>query len=329
MNDRLSIQRGRVLYSLGTDNTLTGTRTLVAESQSGLFTFPSIAALEARAPNRFQRTVPLSGTSPVTQQQVLDVGAFAQAEWRMSDAVTLTGGLRWDGTGFLTAPPTNTAVDAAFNVMTGRAPSDWLQFQPRAQLVWRVDERSRDVVRFAGGLFTAQAPYYAQHNQLLYTGTSLADIDLRNAAVPVPNYSAYRADPSTVPGLPAGAATPPPYVNVVGDYHAPVSFKGVAAWEHQFSDVLTASLGAHYTRTHNEYQYIDLNLRATPAFTLDNENGRGVWVPASTISAATGTTDVRNASANPAFARVVALESNGNGEEVALTAEANFILARE
>ncbi|MFI5311024.1 MAG: carboxypeptidase regulatory-like domain-containing protein [Gemmatimonadales bacterium] len=324
--DRLTVERGRVLWSFGTDNTLTGTRTLIAESQTGLFTFPSIAALEARAPNRYQRTVPLAGSSPVTRQHVLELGAFAQAEWRLSQAVTLTAGLRWDGTDFLTAPPTNAAVDAAFNVKTGSAPSDWSQWQPRVEAVWRVDPQSRDVVRAGAGLFTAQAPYYAQHNQLLYTGTALADIDLRNAAVPAPNFPGYRADPSTVPGLAAGAALPPPYVNVVGDWHAPRSEKAVVAWEHRFSDALSATFGAHYTRTFDEYQYIDRNLRAAPAFTLDNEGGRGVWVPASTIATATGTTDVRNASANPAFARVIALESKAAGEAVSMSAGAAFAI---
>ena len=121
------------------------------------------------------------------------------------------------------------AVDAAFGVHTDQAPSDWSQWQPRVQLVWQLGREARSVLRVGAGLFTAQLPYYAQHNQLLYTGTSLADIDLRNAAVPAPNFPSYRADPSTVPGLSPGAVLPPPYVNVVGTYSAPRSLKGELA----------------------------------------------------------------------------------------------------
>ena len=51
---------------------------------------------------------------------------------------------------------------------------------------------------------------------------------------------------------------------------------------------------------------------AAPSFTLGNEGGRGIWVPATTI-AANGLTDVRNAFANPAVGRVLALESVGAG----------------
>ena len=220
----------------------------------------------------------------------------------------------------------NAAIDAAFNVHTDQAPSDWAQWQPRAQAVWRLDPQERDVLRAGIGLFTAQAPYYAQHNQLLYTGSSLADIDLRNAAAPIPNFPGCRADASTVPGLPSGATLPPPYVNVVGHYVAPKSVKSVLAWEHRVSSALAITMAGHNTRTTDQYQYIDRNLRATPAFTLDNEGGRGVFVPAASIATATGTTDVRNASANPSYARVLALESVGQGRQYAFTADAEFTL---
>ena len=49
-----------------------------------------------------------------------------------------------------------------------------------------------------------------------------------------------------------------------------------------------------------------------------------MFVPAATIPAATGTTDVRNAVSNTAFARVVALESYASATAWSLTAEANF-----
>lgn len=322
--NRFSVERGPLQFTVGTDNTLTGTRTLIAESQTGLFVFPSIAALEAKTPNRFSRTVPLSGTSPETKQHVLELGFYSQVEWQVNDRLTATAGLRWDGTDFLTAPPANTTVDAAFGVNTHRAPNDWKQFQPRGQLVWRLDARARDVVRFGAGLFTAQAPYYAEHNQLLYTGTSLADIDLRGTSVPAPDFIEYRNDPSSVPGLPAGSAFPQPYINVAGNYRAPRTTKVAAAWSHRVAESLTMTIGLHASRTRDGYHYVDLNLRSAPAFTLPNEHGRGVYVPASTIPTASGVTDVRNASQNPAFARVVSLQSDARAEEQSVTGEAAY-----
>lgn len=323
--DRLAVQRGALLFTLGTDNTFTGTRTLIAEAQSGLFVFPSIAALEARQPNRFARTVPLAGDAPVTRQHVLELGAYAQVEWQAGERLTITGGLRWDGTAFLDAPAANPAIDAAFGVRTARAPRDWGQLQPRAQLVWRLDAAARDVIRVGAGLFTAQLPYYAQHNQLLYTGTALADIDLRGTSVPVPDFGAYRGSASTVPGVPAGGTLPPSYVNVAGNVRASRTWKGAAAWSHRFGDAVTTTLGLHASRMRDGYQYLDLNLRAAPSFRLAAEGGRGVWVPATSIPAATGVTDVRNASRVAGYARVLSLESVASARQEAMTAEVSYI----
>ncbi|MFN8670119.1 MAG: TonB-dependent receptor [Gemmatimonadaceae bacterium] len=322
--DRLTLQRGSWFFTLGTDNTLTTTRTFIAESQSGLFVFPSIAALQSGTPNRFTRTVPLGGPSPVTRQRVLELGAFSQAEWEVSNRLTITGGVRWDATAFLSAPPTTRAVDSLFGVRTGAAPRDLFQLQPRIQALWRVTDDGRDVVRIGVGRFAAQPPYYAQHNQLLYTGRSLADIDLRGTNVPNPDFISYRHDPSTVPGLPSGAAMPPAYVNVAGDYRAPRTTKALVAWQHRVTPSLTTTLAAHASRSTNSYHYFDLNLRDTPSFRLANEGNRGVWVPAATIPAATGTTDVRNAARVAGYARVLQLQSTARATSQSVTADADY-----
>lgn len=319
--DRLTAQRGSVVWTIGTDNSLVGTRTLIAEAQSGLFVFPSLAALEARQPNRFARTVPITGNAPITAQHIVELGVFGQMEWQLSDRVTWTTGLRWDATTFLNAPPTDRAVDTTFGVRTSRAPRDLAQLQPRTQIVWRLQDDGRDVVRLGAGLFAAQLPYYAGHNQLLYTGRSLADIDLRGAAVPSPDYMAYRTSAASVPGIPAGGASSPAFVNIVGNVHAPRTLKASAAWSHRISGAVSATIGVQTTRTSDGYHYVDRNLRESPAFRLAAEGGRGVWVPASSIPAATGVTDVRNASREPAFARVLALESGASAQSVSVTGE--------
>ena len=72
------------------------------------------------------------------------------------------------------------------------------------------------------------------------------------------------------------------YVNVADDYHVPRTAKVAAAWAHRLGENVTATVGMHYARTRDAYHYVDLNLPASPAFRLENEGGRGVFVPAST-----------------------------------------------
>ncbi len=324
----VNLQRGDVLWTLGTDNSLTRTRTYIAESQSGLFEFNSLAELEAQRPSRYSRTLPLVETAPMTRQQVLELGAFVQAEWRPSARIGVTSGLRWDGTAFLTAPTRNTLVEQVLGERTDRAPTDWTQFEPRAQVVWDVRGTGRDVLRVGAGRFSAQAPYYAQHNQLLNDGRRIADITITGAAVPTPDYAAYRQDAATIPGLPAGAAAAAPYVNLVdAHFRSPGIWKASATYMRRLSSRLTLTGTALGSWTSDDYMYLDRNLRATPAFALDAEGGRAVFVPASTIDAQGRTLNV-NALASRAIGRVLELTNVGRGRQHAGIIEAEAQLPR-
>jgi hypothetical protein len=323
--DHVYWQRGDVLWTLGTDNSLSRTRTYIAEAQSGLFEFNSLADLEARRAARYSRTLPLAEAHPTTRQSVLELGAFAQAEWRPHPRVSAMVGLRWDGTAFLTAPARNALVEQTLGARTDRRPADWTKVQPRAQLVWDASGAGRDVVRVGAGRFTAQAPYYVQHNQLLNDGARIADITLTGGAVPVPDYGAYRADPAAAPGLPAGAAPPAPYVNLVDpDFRTPSVWKGSASYRR-----LLRVLGAPATvtgtllwsRTTANYMYLDRNLRAAPAFTLASEGGRAVFGPAATI-AAQGRPLNATALGWPARGGVLELTSAGAARQRAAVVEA-------
>ncbi|GJG89480.1 Oar protein [Gemmatimonadetes bacterium T265] len=325
-------QRGPVLFTAGTDNTLTRTETFIGESQSGLFEFQSLADLAAERPFRYSRTVPLGGsTGPSTAQSVLELGAFVQGEWRpaaAADRLSVTAGLRWDGTAFLTRPAYDPAVDQAFGVRTDRRPSDFTKVEPRGQVVWDVVGTGRDVVRVGGGRFAAQLPYYLEHNQLQNTGLTLADVALTGTAVPTPDFAAYRANPATIPGVPAGAAAPPSYVNVVAPgFRTPSVWKASAAYQRRVAEWLTLTGTVLGSRTTQNYTYYDLNLRPTAAFTLDNEGGRGVFVPASTIIAA-GVTQNSNAWVTRAVGRTLELRSDGAAREAAGVVEAAVRLAR-
>lgn len=315
---RLTAQRGAVLLSAGMDHSLARLRTRILEAQSGLFEFNSLEDLAARRANRFSRAVPLQAEQG-TAQWVADLGAFAQAEWALRPALSATVGVRWDASAFLARPPANPLVEQGLGLRTDRRPQDWLTLQPRAQLVW-APAGGRDVVRVGGGLFSSQLPFYAQHNALQFTGLSLADVDLRTG-VPVPDYPAYRADPSRIPGLPAGQPTPPAYVNLVSpSVRLPTTWKGSLSWQRSVGERISLTLTALASRSRGNYQYIDRNLVSAPAFRLANEANRPVFVPAATIDAL-GRTDVRNALAAPALGRVLELQSVGEGTQRAAIAE--------
>ncbi|MGQ0704410.1 MAG: carboxypeptidase regulatory-like domain-containing protein [Gemmatimonadales bacterium] len=325
LGNELVLQRGNLLITFGTDHSLARLTTLIAEAQSGLFTFPSIAALDARAPSRYQRTVPLSGMSPESHLTEIALGAFGQVEWKPNESLAMLLGLRWDGTGVLSTPARNRLLESTLDLHTDRRPSDWSGLAPRAQLLYHADRAGRHLFRLGGGRFIGELPAYAFHNQLLYTGLTLGDVDFRGPAVPVPDYTAYRRDPSLVPGLPPDRAAPPGFVNVVGSSFAlPSTWKSSLTYAFEASGRSGASVTLSAAWGRKGYHYIDQNLRPTPAFTLANEGGRGIYVPASTIPAGTGLTSNRDAVVSPLFTRVLALESIGKSSQHALTAEVHL-----
>ena len=326
LSDRAHWQRGATLLTVGADNTLTHLTTYIAEAQSGLFEFQSLGDLEQRTAFRYSRTLPLSESRPTTDQRVLELGAFAQAEWQPAPRMTATLGLRWDGSAFLNTPPRNALIGQQLGERTDRPLRDWTKVQPRAQLMWEIDAASRNIVRIGGGRFSVQPIYYLQHNQLLNDGNRIADITLIGSAVPVPDFSAYRRDVNTVPGLPAGASTPAPYVNLVGaDFRTPSVWKGSASFQHRLGDRVRLTGSWVGSRTLDNYMYVDRNLRDAPAFTIAGENNRPVFVPASTIDAAGRTVNV-NALAHRQIGRVLTLSRVGRGSGQALIADASVDL---
>jgi len=302
-------QHGRQLVTAGVDNSLTYLRTFIPTDEGGLFEFDSLSAFENLISWRYTRQVPL-GTAPYAHQNVLDLGAFAQTEWRPSPKLVATLGLRYDVTSFLTAAGRNELVEQKLGIRTDNTPTDWNGVQPRAQIVWDARADGRDVVRLGAGAFTAQPHYYLQANNIFFDGLQLADLTQTAAAVPQPDYVSYRSSLETAPGVPNGAS-PPTYINLMAaDFRAPVTLKASASYARRVTRALTLTGTFLAAETRHNYQYFDRNLRDAPAFTLDNEEGRAVFVPANTISAA-GRATARFAYKNPEFTHVLELVSTG------------------
>ena len=321
-------QRGRRLVTLGTDNSLTFLHTYIPVEQGGLFEFESLADLDALKPSRYSRQVPLGAGDHTVRQYVLDAGVFAQSEWRASERLTATLGVRYDVTGFLTAAARNPLVEKDLGLRTDRAPTDWNNVQPRGQLTWDVRGDGASLVRVGGGAFAAQPHYYLQANSIFNSGTDLGDLVLDGAAAPKPDYPAYRADPSTVPGSPGGAPMPS-YINLTGrSFQTPFTWKASAAVEQRVFRPLTVGATVSWARTRDNYHYLDRNLRAAPAFGLDDEAGRPVFVPAATIDAR-GRTSFRNAVQSTDFTHVLELVSDARLDQRAIVLDATLTLPRE
>ncbi|MBC7570749.1 MAG: carboxypeptidase regulatory-like domain-containing protein [Spirosoma sp.] len=291
------LTKGRYNLAFGTDNTLTYLDTYISNEQNGRFVFNSLQEFNNLNPSRYAREVPLKGV-PSVQQYVLNASLFGQVQFTPLPNVTASAGLRWDLTSYLTKGEYNPIVERELGLRTDANPTDWNNIQPRLQLTWDVGGKNRDIFRVGAGAFSAYVINYAQVNNIQNTGTKVAAIDVtrpNNATlpnrVPRPDFVSYRNDPLTAPGVPAGA----PSVSTINlndpNFQVPTLYKANASYNHFFSDNFRVGANLLYTRTVNNYVYVDRNLVDQPAFTLASEANRAVFVPANTINTANGQTN--------------------------------------
>jgi hypothetical protein len=131
----------------------------------------------------------------------------------------------------------------------------------------------------------------------------------------VPDYAAYRNDATTNPGLPAGAPPSAPYVNLVDPgFKTPSVWKASTSYRRRIGERFVVTGTLLYSRTTDDYMYVDRNLRTAPAFTLANEENRSVFVPAATIDAQ-GRTLNANALTSPLLGRVLELTNSSDGQQ--------------
>ncbi|MBS1660123.1 MAG: carboxypeptidase regulatory-like domain-containing protein [Bacteroidetes bacterium] len=283
------ITKDKYTITVGTDNTLTYLDNYISNEQNGKFYFNSLQDFDNLNPYRYAREVPTHGL-PTVQQYILNTSLFGQIQFTPWKNATLVTGLRWDVTDYLTRADYNPAVEQYLGLRTDARAKDFGMIQPRVQLTWDLHGDKTDIIRFGAGLFTVNPVNYAMLNNIQNSGTKIASIDISTPAgagpnlVPKPDFVAYRNDPSTAPGLIAGAPT----VSTINLNDPNVKMPRIYKTNFSYNKFITRRLrlGVNllYAYTTNNYVYVDKNMVDQPFFTLANEGNRGVFVPASSIT---------------------------------------------
>lgn len=318
--------RGAHTITAGTDNIVTQVKRYLPIEQRGLFEFDNLAQLDALTPARYSRQVPLRPGGTTAEFSIADVSAFLQDEWSPVAGVTVSAGARLDGVLFQDGAAYNPLVEQRLGVRTDVTPRNWI-VSPRAQLVWDIGSRGRDVIRIGAGRFSGQPPYNVQVNHILQSGLEAVDIIQVGAAAPRPDFPAYRQDLSLVPGIPQGVdpSNIPAYVNYISDdFRVPTTWKASAGYERQLGPVQLGVFG-YYAKTVDNFQYYDRNMVEQPYFTI--EGGRGVFVPASKITSA-GRTNNADTRVYSDLGRVLELVGDSELEQRSLVLQGTWTLPR-
>ena len=262
----------------------------VTNNREGIFTYNSLADLENEQPAMFTRTLAPSERTGTAINPALYLGDT----WRKSSALQVTYGVRLEGSSYGGAPAENTLVDTAFGLRTDHFPSE-VHLSPRVGFTWTLGQGGlgapTTIIRGGAGDFRSVTPTSIFSSAEGATGIAGTESQLVciGSAVPTPDYSAYAADPSTIPtscasAVPDAPTTALPSVAAFNpNFGSPRAWRASLGVQRRILDRFGLSLDASYARGVNLYGFQDVNLVTQPSFTLANEGNRPVYVPAATI----------------------------------------------
>jgi hypothetical protein len=316
----------------------------LAANRLGRFGFNSLADVAANRPASYSRTLNAPDRSGGEWIGAAAVGG----NWTPTNRFGMTGGVRIDANAFTAAPRYNSDVERIFGVRTDHAPNA-VSISPRIGFNWRYSPNSNGFsmmtngaatemrgpmsIRGGVGKFRGILPSTLLADAIANTGLpgGMQQLLCVGSAVPVADWRAFAADPSTVPsscadGASSFADTARGVTLFAHDYDAPESWRASLGWTD--TNLLNAYVAIDGTYSLNLHQpgTIDLNFAGAPRFTLADEANRPVFVSPSSIVPSTGSLAAIDARTTDTFGRVNERVSDlrGDARQIAVTAIPNM-----
>lgn len=271
----------------------------------GTFTYNSLADLAANQPASYTRSL-----SPRTREGSLVVGAISLGDsYRRSNDLQIQYGVRIDANRFGARPLRNPKIEEVFGVRNDVVPNR-LYVSPRIGFSWTYGTAAqvaafegamrgpRAVVRGGIGLFQNAPGTQLIGNAIDNTGlpSGVQQLTCVGSATPIPDWDLYLANPLAVPDQCADGTTGTPFANSAPNvslfdeaYRSQKSLRTNLSWTGAIpGNRFTTTVEATYSRNMHQAGSVDLNFDPTARFSLDNEDGRPVFVSPTSIVPQTG-----------------------------------------
>jgi len=289
----------------------------------GTFTYNSIADVQANRPASFSRSFSTRDMVAEVQTASLALGD----QWRATDRINVTYGLRADANAVGTALAYNPAVESAFGLRTDRAPRE-LALSPRASFSWGIGNNgTTGIPGFGAPWGILSGGIGAFRNDLrpgliapVVSNTGLPDA-LRQllcvgTAVPVPDFNTYAANDAAIPtACIAGAqqsfvSSRPNVWAIDPSFQSQQSWRGNLTLRGPFvTKLFRFSLDATYSRNVNQQSPVDVNFSGVRRGTLSAE-GRPLYAQPSSFVTTTGAVTNVDSRVSPSFGSVNSLRSD-------------------
>ena len=191
LTDNFSIFAGKHNITIGTHNELFKFNNVFLQYAYGEYTYSTLNDFFNDNPNQYDYKYvdpTYTGGNPIwaATTYALELGLYAQDEWKPTRNFSLTYGLRVDVPMLLNAPTENPTYNDTFiaklnNEYVGVTPKAQPLFSPRVGFRWYLDDSHKSLLRGGLGLFTGRVPFVWLSNAYNNTGMETKSVTIKDA----------------------------------------------------------------------------------------------------------------------------------------------------
>jgi hypothetical protein len=299
VSDNVSWSSGNFRLKAGVDVNINRWEAQRVTNGAGTWRFNSLNDYLNLIPRRFDQAVPLLPAQLLASGYQKEFALFVQNNFKLTENVRMTAGLRWEGLDNPTPPNPNPLLPE-----TQRIPDDLKQWQPRLGLTWDMRGNGSSVLKVSSGIYTSRTPAILFYR--VFTNNDVVTKDLRidersgacrTATVPssIPTNCYFRGTgalvtfPNTLVGLSNSALIPFTVRNGAAltrafgfepNYKNPRTYQGSITWEQKIGDDYVLSVGYLRSAAWNLQRRLDRNLSAPtinsagfPVFPVNSSGG--------------------------------------------------------
>jgi hypothetical protein len=250
----------------GTHNELFKFSNLFIQDFYGYYHFANFAALQAGTPDIY-RVGFATGADPrrPTKFKAAQYSLYANDQWRLNPAVTLTFGLRADKPKFNTKPSFNPAVQTAIGFSTSAIPAEKLTWEPRAGFNWDIGSTGKQQLRGGIGVFQGRTPFVWISNNYGNTGVEQVLKGCTTASC----LPSFNPDPASQPRLDNVAGAVQDVAVSDPDFRFPRVLRSTLGYDRDLVWGIRATAEVLWSKTLEDVYYQNVNKKPTGTSPLD------------------------------------------------------------
>lgn len=294
ITNNFEIYRGNHTITLGTHNEFYSIYNLFIPQNFGTYEFDSLSDfINGEPASSYTRAYSLvdnitgSGSAAAADFNAMQLGLYAQNEWRATDQLSLTFGLRID-VPFITddpdihetfnsqsLPSMQARYSVAENTTGGKSPDPQIMWSPRIGFNYNFADGSQTTLRGGAGLFTSRIPFVWPGAMFNNNGLIQGQVTQNDIPGDV-NFIADVDNQYTNPNftVPSGQV----YL-FSDDFKYPQIFRTNLALDFELPFGIQTTVEGLFTKTVNNIVYYNINSDPTVAFNwTGNADNRPVYV---------------------------------------------------